>query len=108
MTARWPGEGLAELRLHQTTIASETIRCPESGDVELPLFIAMIVQDLEAEVPLIVKAPVTEGSFYIFSLLDAVQRMGRVSKDGTFSTVEGGVTARYTFTVEVLYSIATD
>lgn len=107
VTSKWIGSGQAELTLKQIEMGKWDLYCPFSGHTEVPIFTASLLDGLgQGPEGLTVTTPVTEGSFHIFSLLEAFQASGSVDANGVLTDYSLGGAVRMTFTVEVLYTLA--
>lgn len=106
VTMRWPGTGTAEMTLRQTQMAVWRLSCLDGVPVEFPMMIASIIDGYQSEVPFVINTAVTEGTVRLFSKLDQFQRSGMVDKDGVMRGTFENVVYRFSFSAEVVYTLA--
>ena len=108
IAATWPGEGLAQIDITPKRLGTLDFTCSNGAKFDgVEMFSGAALQvlaDLTGGT-MIVKAPITEGSFYIFSLLESTERVTEWRVAGReWQSAVSGANARFTFTVDVVYS----
>lgn len=108
IAATWPGEGLAQIDITPKRVGTLDFTCSNGAKFDGVEMISGVTLHALAELTggtMSVNAPVTEGSFYIFSLLQSTARVKEWRVAGReWQAAVSGANARFTFTVDVVYS----
>lgn len=108
IAATWPGEGLAQIDITPKQLGTHDFTCSNGAKFDGVEMISGVTLHALAELTggtMSVNAPVTEGSFYIFSLLQSTARVKEWRVAGReWQAAVSGANARFTFTVDVVYS----
>jgi len=105
----WPGAGMAQLKLTPKASATLDYNCKGYKAPGIDNMMSGGILRALANLTggsLTVQAPITEGSFYIFSLLkstDQVKEWRVAGRD--WQSTASGTRAKFTFTVDVAYSV---
>jgi hypothetical protein len=109
VASSWPGKGMAQLEISVMKGATSNLDCGKDFRVSDFSYLSTDMMQALAALTngkLVVSAPITEGSFYIFSLLNSVERVHEWKLAGhVWESAVSGARARFTFTVDIVYSV---